>query len=256
MNSLFGTMKGWATEFRGLEIQNLNAAGIQQIIFLGQFMIQPAFLKECLRVWDPENHVFAFPEGEICPLPEEFTVLGGWRTTQEPVVPDFVSNWTRKYREYLNLSRDEARTIVDGGKVDLLALVHKFRRANDPDIPIIYRRRAFGLILLHLYCFEGAIEIPSYRGQARLIRVVEQMENGVNPAWIILAETIKSLDAQKANPNAVFMGSTRLLQVWLSERLGLIDPPLKPEDYHVRSLTNRRRRYDSSKDPIIAKYAD
>ncbi|KAH9618901.1 hypothetical protein KSS87_012207, partial [Heliosperma pusillum] len=133
---------------------------------------------------------------------------------------DVVLDWGRKYRDYLGLSRENAHFIIDGEWVYLLLLVHKFRRAYDPEIPTIFCRRVFGLILRNLYSFEGLIETPFHRGQAKLIRIVEQMENRVNLAWIILGETIRLLNARKTDPAFLMPGHLVSYRFGLPKGLG------------------------------------
>ncbi|XP_074290946.1 uncharacterized protein LOC141617678 [Silene latifolia] len=124
--------------------------------------------------------------------------------------------WANKYRDFLGLSRDETRAFVDGERVNLLAIAQKFGCAVDPLIPMAFRRRAFGLIMLHLYAFEWHIEVQTCYNKAKFIQIVEHMEQHRSPAWPC-------------------------------ERLELVDPPKVPDTYEVRSFISRHRRFATGK---------
>ncbi|KAK9733029.1 hypothetical protein RND81_04G039300 [Saponaria officinalis] len=227
MEALKNSPISWENDFVGVEQQELILMSLSQLIIIRHMHVYPAFLDACLEYWNPVHHVFAFPDGEIFPLPEEFAPLGGWRVEMTPVIPEILRGYKRKFMSDLGLSRAEAdEMIVDGG-VDLLAIAWKFQGKSGIHVNSAHRHRAFGFCMLHYYLFEGRIEATSGIGEVQLLTGVEEMEGGRSPTWLVLAETIIGLDARNANPEA-----------W-----SMLDPPVKPDVYKPTSLTSRKKLF-------------
>ncbi|XP_074296330.1 uncharacterized protein LOC141626375 [Silene latifolia] len=67
------------------------------------------------------------------------------------------------------------------------------------------------------------------------------MRNDCSPMPLVLAETLHCLDTLRHNLEAAFCGSPLLLQVWLQERMRLVERPLDPKSYQPHSFAGRQR---------------
>ncbi|XP_074295473.1 uncharacterized protein LOC141623279 [Silene latifolia] len=124
----------------------------------------------------------------------------------------------------------------------MLDFIDRFINRADPTVSYVARRRAFGFCLLHVYVLQGHVD-EDLRGDPRLLGLVEQMELRRSPACLCLGEILLGLDNRKANRDLPYLGSPVILQVWLMERLRLIEPPVHVPSYHARSIAMRTRLY-------------
>jgi len=175
---------------------------------------------------------FRFPLGEICPLPEEFAAIGGWPVDAVPAVMPFVLRSKSKFGRSLQLQ--DTSYFFRGARVDILRLAKKMANPREARVSREVRLRVVLFLLLHRYCFEGFMT-PEVLGDPRMMLIVEQIEAGRSPACLILGETVISLDRHFHDARMPYTGSSKLLLIWLLERLELIHPPENPGTYHALS---------------------
>ncbi|KDP47190.1 hypothetical protein JCGZ_19672 [Jatropha curcas] len=80
MNPLFNhSMHSWTKSLSKVEKINLGRYGLSPIITLRGVVVDWDFLWACIRLWDPEAHIFRFGGmmEEMCPLFEEFCAIIG-----------------------------------------------------------------------------------------------------------------------------------------------------------------------------------
>ncbi|KDP40406.1 hypothetical protein JCGZ_03756 [Jatropha curcas] len=72
-------MHNWTRSLSKVEKINLGRYDLSPVITLRGVVIDWDFLRGCIRLWDPEAHVFRFGAmmEEICPLFEEFCAIIG-----------------------------------------------------------------------------------------------------------------------------------------------------------------------------------
>jgi len=210
----------------------LARMGLGALLVLAQINPEKDLMEFCMRFWDTEYHVFRFPLGEICPFPEEFAAIGGWPVAAVPAVMPFVLGSKIKFGRSLQLK--DSSYFLRENRVDMLRLAQSMGYRRETRVSREVRLRVVLFLLLHRYCFEGFMT-PTALGDPRMMLVVEQMEVGRSPACLILGETVIGLDRHFDNPQMPYTGSSKLLLIWLLERLQLIHPPANPATYHAMS---------------------
>ena len=242
MDALENRLKEWTNEFTNVEKHDMCAYNLGSILSLKLVKVVRPFLDACLEYWDPDLHVFAFPGGDICPFPEEIAAIGGWDPDDVPAIPLSSQGYKNKFRDLLGLTKAEVDRYVTSKGVRMFDFVDRFINRNDPTISYVARRRAFGFCLLHCYIFQGHVD-KEMRGDPLFLNLVEQLELRKSPACLCLGEIILGLDNRKANRELPYLGSPIILQIWLMERLRLIEPPVNMPGYRARSIAMRTRLY-------------
>ena len=82
---------------------SLKQSGFGAILALKQVKLEIGFLDAYLEFWDPDMHVFRFPFGELCPLPEEFGAIGGWSRTTYPVEIPWAMSFRSRFKGYVSI---------------------------------------------------------------------------------------------------------------------------------------------------------
>ncbi|KDP24837.1 hypothetical protein JCGZ_25291 [Jatropha curcas] len=72
-------MHSWSRSLSKVEKINLGRYGLSPIVTLRGVVIDWDFFRACIKLWDPETHVFRFGAmmEEMCPLFEEFCAIIG-----------------------------------------------------------------------------------------------------------------------------------------------------------------------------------
>lgn len=188
------------------EKEELKRYNLHTLISLRQVRIMWDFLRAAAEFWDSELHLFRFGEKELCPLPEEFGAMLGFKFTSTPVIPTSSRNTAPRYTSLLGLEKDDLERILEGERVNFLPLISLLKRSDHVE----RRTRALVLCLLGGFCFYHG---GTNSGPASLINISESLRDDQNLAPMIVAETILCLDRLCEEPKGEFSGSPLLLQV-------------------------------------------
>jgi len=112
-------------------------------------------LNACFERWDPDLHVFRFPFGELCPLPEEFGAIGGWSRTIVPVGIPWAMNFRSRFRSILFMSDAEMDDLLVGGRIHMVKFAKRYSDPLNCHISPLTRRRALFFCLVQRYSFEA-----------------------------------------------------------------------------------------------------
>ncbi|KDP37876.1 hypothetical protein JCGZ_06383 [Jatropha curcas] len=131
-------MHSWTRSLSKVEKINLGRYGLSPVITLRGVVIDWDFLRACIKLWDPEAHVFRFGAmmEEMCPLFEEFYAIIGCDPNAPLVKHEVKIGYVRSFKNLFQFSRPQARAmIVEDQKAILLPLIDEFSEAcpNDPD---------------------------------------------------------------------------------------------------------------------------
>ena len=151
------------------------------------------FLRACIRLWDPEDHVFHFGVdwSELCPLFEEFCAIIGCDPNGPLVRNELRVGNFRRFSDMFGFSFAIAERMVVKKRVILLHLIDEFleARLDDPE-QMLHRRRALVFCLVAGFLFNKDLGF----GDLLLCPLINQMEAGHYIGGLVLAETIRSLD--------------------------------------------------------------
>ena len=233
-------MKVWLASLIPLEKLSLRQNGFGAILAIKQICIESEFLDVCLERWDPDFHVFRFPFGEMCPLPEEFAAIGGWSPDAVPATIPLTVSHRSRFKSALFLEDRDMNALLVGGFIHMVRFVRKFSNSRDPTLCTLSRRRALCFCLMQRYLFAGMMTSSAF-GDMRLMSIVKQMEGGRNCAHLILGETIYGLDMKKRRRDRDLLGCPRILQLWLMEHLTLLDAPANCDTYAANQIKTRPR---------------
>ena len=123
MTSVLATLNRMTTNLSQDDKNYLSRYGFDFLKCLKQFRVERAFLRECLRYWDPVLHLFRFQRGECVPLTEEFSFICGWGALERPVVIESYSDCKIKFSCFLEIPLTEVETLFDGNALDLISLM-------------------------------------------------------------------------------------------------------------------------------------
>ena len=167
--------------------------GLTPITTLRGVAVDYDFLRACVRLWDPETHVFRFGTGwfELCPLFEEFCAIIGCDPNGPLVRNELRVGNLHLFEGLFGFSSSRARKMIVEGRVVLSSLIDSFFEA-DFDVPeqLLFRRRALVFCLLAGFLFNRD---PGF-GNLALCPLISQMESGQCIGGLVLAETFRSLD--------------------------------------------------------------
>ncbi|KAI8555278.1 hypothetical protein RHMOL_Rhmol05G0162600 [Rhododendron molle] len=102
-----------------------------------------------------------------------------------------------------------------------------------------HRRFAFSICALSTYKLVPADEKVS----PSLVSIASQMGARNNTIPIVLAETIMGLDLFKSGQTNTFSDSPHLLQIWLPNKVGLLEAPLIGWNHFPRRMLKRSMLY-------------
>ena len=151
------------------------------------------FLHTLAQFWDARKHVFRFGTVELCPLPEEFEALLGYKLdpTCQLAIPRLISPNPHTIQYHLRMlygqsSRGFAGSIVDS-EIRLESLIEILLNIGTAKVRW---PRAMAL------CLYSQFLLVSLSGNCdpKILHVLDQVENGYNPFPPILAETLVGLD--------------------------------------------------------------
>ena len=168
------------------------------------------FLHVLAQFWDSQKPVCRFNTVELCPLPEEFEAILGSRLDSARLIavpsaqiPDLHLIQYRMARMF-NLSPQLSLQYIFGNEIGMGSLIEAVTSTDDKEARWP-RMLAF--------CIYAQFLLVSLSGNcdSKLLHILDQVEDGLNPFPLTLAETITGLDNFASTRR--FSGSPMLLEV-------------------------------------------
>ncbi|XP_056699035.1 uncharacterized protein [Spinacia oleracea] len=236
--SLQRAVRRWLRALTPTEKALLKEYHLEALLGLQQINIDYNFLHAALSFWDSDHHVFVFRGNEICPLLDEFAAILGYPTNATPATPGTIEEGKTTIGAFLGLDANILAEIVEGDEVNLANLVkHHFRPSKNMTEQKLNIRALVFCLLNHYLLSNNNGEF----GDIRLIPLISQMESCYSIMPLVVAETLLSADELKKDAKSEhFKGSPLLLQIWLMERLRLLEIPADPKHYRPIALGNRK----------------
>ncbi|KAF5931961.1 hypothetical protein HYC85_028132 [Camellia sinensis] len=222
---LVENLTAWFTSLDGSEKLNFRGFGLNALFTLSRTPLHLHFLHAAVRFWNPVTHVFSFGGQEVCPTFEDFQVLMESECHEERIC---------------GLTAHDARSLICNGELDILGLIHRFSDAGDRSNHYWqgFRQHALCLCLLSHFLLS-----PGFGGfSIRLIEVAQGLKEGKGCIAMTLAETLIGLDSIYRRETTRFAGSPLLLQVWLMDKLQVVD---SCPAYSARGYFFRQRLVDA-----------
>ena len=181
---------------------NFRNHRLHSLRYVRDVTIRPELLHAAVQFWDPEVHVFRFGFHELCPTVEEFHAYLGGFNLDIPVVPVYGIGYAEILSRKLGLSNNAARSMMEGGVINIARLISQFRPEGF----------ALCLVILAAFLFVRT----DYQANSALVGVAMQIEERKDVAPMVLAETLIGLDRVRAGQTNIFEGSALLLLVGFS----------------------------------------
>ncbi|KDP30096.1 hypothetical protein JCGZ_18596 [Jatropha curcas] len=107
-------MHSWTRSLSKVEKINLGRYGLSPVITLRGVIVDWVFLRACIRLWDPEAHVFRFGAmmEEMCPLFEEFCAIIGCDPNAPLVKHEVKIGYVRSFENLFQFSRPQTRAMI------------------------------------------------------------------------------------------------------------------------------------------------
>lgn len=152
-----------------------------------------SFLHVLVQFWDPQKHVFRFNAIELSPLPEEFEAILGCQLDSScqiavpPLrVPDMHSIQLQMARMF-DLAPQFSLRHIFNNEVLTNSLLEVVVSVDNKEI---HWSRMMALCLYAQFLLVS----PSGNCDPKILSIIDQVEMGLNPFPLILAETIVGLD--------------------------------------------------------------
>ena len=156
-------------------------------------LINYPFLYVLAQFWDSQKHVFRFNTVELCPLPEEFEAILGSRLDsacqisippiQTPDLHSIQYQMARMFNFPLQLSLQH----IFGNEIMMSSLLKAVMVTNNTEV---HWHRMFAFCIYAQFLLVS----PSGNCDSKMLNILDQVEAGLNPFPLILAETIIGLD--------------------------------------------------------------
>ncbi|KAI8538464.1 hypothetical protein RHMOL_Rhmol09G0106100 [Rhododendron molle] len=214
-------------------------ASIRDLRYVGP---RPELHEATMIHWDPVMHVFRYNDNEMCPTVEEFQAyLQGFANSNVLAIPPIQENMSHLLRMKLNISEELAASIIHDGELDVPRLIELYgpNEILENHVEQTHLRFAFSICALAAYMLVPA----NGKVCPSIVRIASQMGVRKNIIPIVLAETLMGLDLFKSRESNVFSGSPRLLQVWLFDKVGLLEAPQANWDHFPRRMLKRSMLY-------------
>lgn len=169
-----------------------------------------SFLHVLAQFWDPQKYIFRFNAVELCPLPEEFEAILGCQldssyqiTIPHLIIPDIHSIQLQMARMF-DLAPQFSLCHIFNNEVLTNSLLEVVVAVDNK------RMHWFRMMALCLYA-QFLLVSASGNCNPKILSIIDQVEAGLNPFPLILAETIIGLD--NFAETRQFSGSPLLLEV-------------------------------------------
>ncbi|KAI8529895.1 hypothetical protein RHMOL_Rhmol11G0010300 [Rhododendron molle] len=236
------------TKVLALDKASSQSKGLASIHDLRYVWPCPELFKATTVYWDPFMHVFRFYDDEMCPTVEEFQAyLRGFTNSHVFAVPPLQENMEHLLRMTLNISEELSASIVQNGKLNIIRFIELY---GPEGILEDYVEQAHRHFPLSIYALAAYMLIPA---DGRVSpSLVSQMGAWKNIMPIVLAETLMGLHLVKSGeidsfsaPAPGFIGFLvfMLVQLWLLEKMGVLEAPRSGFDHFPRHLLERPMLY-------------
>ncbi|GMP98804.1 hypothetical protein CsSME_00046546 [Camellia sinensis var. sinensis] len=140
----------------------------------------------------------------------------------EEILPQLNFGHVQTLGRMCGLTMYDARSLICDGMLDILSLIHRFSDTGD------HGDHYWQGFRRHALCFGGS--------SVQLIEVALGLKEGKSCIAMTLAETLMGLDAFYRRETTRFAGSPLLLQVWLMDKLQVVDscPAYSARGYFFR----------------------
>ncbi|KAL7264449.1 hypothetical protein ACSBR1_002406 [Camellia fascicularis] len=226
-------LTSWIANLDGSEKLNFRGFDINALFTLSRTPLHLPFLHAAARFWNPVTHVFSFGGQEVCPTFKDFQALMESKRNEE-VLPQLRFGHAQVLGRMCGLTMHDARSLICDGMLDVPSLICRVSDAGDRGDRHLqgFRRHALCLCMLSHFLFVSG----SGGSSVRLIEVAQGLKEGKSCIVMILAETLMGLDAFYSRETTRFAGSPLLLQVWLMDKLQVVDscPAYSARGYFFR----------------------
>ncbi|KAL7197506.1 hypothetical protein ACSBR2_020109 [Camellia fascicularis] len=213
-------LTNWIASLDGREKLNFWGFGMNALFTLSRTPLRFPFLHAAARCWNPVTHVFSFGGQEMCPTFEDFQALMESRCEKE-ILPQFRFGHIQALGRMCGLTSHDARSLIRDGELDIPSLIHQFSDAGDRDD---HHWQGFRRHVLCLCMLSHFLLAPGFGGSSvHLIEVAQGLKEGKSCIAMTLAETLMGLDVFHRRETTRFAGSPLLLQIWLMDKLKVVD---------------------------------
>ncbi|KAI8542627.1 hypothetical protein RHMOL_Rhmol08G0152200 [Rhododendron molle] len=203
---------------------------------------RPELLQAAMVYWDPIMHVFRFYEDEMCPTVEELQAyLRGFTDCDTLAIPPFQEDTNQLLQTKLNIPEELSTSVIQDGELNIVRLIELYGPEGALGDYVGQAHRCFVLSI----CALAAYMLVSADGRVSpsLVSIASQMGVRKNILPIVLAKTLMGLDLVKSGQANSFSGCPLLLQLWLSDKVGVLEAPQAGFQNFPRYLVKRPMLY-------------
>lgn len=222
-NPLPTLISPWLEAFVASDWLSFRSYGLAAFRFLRNVRFRPEILTAATRFWDPDVHVFRFGDDELCPTVEEFQAYLQGIVSSVVVVPPYRRSMSKLLKTGLNITSGAAESLLSGGQINIMRLLEWYGPEGNTGDADMQARRHLALVICVLAAY--LLVSPDGRVNPVLVSVATQMGDPKNVVPMVLAEILIGLDLVAIGQTIVFGGSPLLLQLWLSDKLGILTAP-------------------------------
>ncbi|KAI8560122.1 hypothetical protein RHMOL_Rhmol04G0231400 [Rhododendron molle] len=228
----------WLTRFETTDWESPRSQCLSSIRDLRFMETSPELLQAAMVYWDPVMHVFRFHNNEMCPTVEEFQAyLQGFTDCEVLAIPLFQEDMSQLVQTKLNISEELSASIIQNGNLNIVRLIEMYgpEGALGDYVGQAHRRFMLSVCALAAYML-----IPANEGVSpSIVSMALQMDARKNIMPVVLAETLIGLDLVKSGQASWFSGCPLLLQLWLSDKVGILEAPEAGFEHFLRQLVER-----------------
>ncbi|XP_047337186.1 uncharacterized protein LOC124940699 [Impatiens glandulifera] len=212
------TLSLWVNYFKG---NRFSRYGIEYMKKLVDIEINPEFMLQMQRRWDTRTHTFRFGNHEMCPTIEEFKAILGIPDERQILHFKWLDSIKPVLKKEFGFTKHIMKRITKHHALDLMELSKEVM--SGIYIPENERTQLLTIvIILAHYLLSPEDNKPSNY----VLKVAIELTNrNKDPSAIILAETLMGLDKSMGKKEILKQGSPLLLQIWLLDKMGVLQPP-------------------------------
>ncbi|KAI8551024.1 hypothetical protein RHMOL_Rhmol06G0152700 [Rhododendron molle] len=214
-------------------------ASIRDLRFMEPYL---ELFQAAMVYWDPAMHVFRFRNDEICSTVEEFQAyLQGFTKCETLAIPPFQEDMSQLLQAKLNIPEELSTSIIQNGELNIVRLIELYgpERALGDYVGQAHRRFVLSICALAAY-----ILIPTEEGVCpSIVSIALQMDARKSIMPVVLAETLIGLALVKSGQASWFSGCPLLLQLWLSDKVGVLEASEAGFEHFPRQLAERPMMY-------------
>ncbi|KAI8537837.1 hypothetical protein RHMOL_Rhmol09G0055100 [Rhododendron molle] len=241
-NPLAAMLDPWLTRPETIDWESPRSQCLSSIRDLRFMEARPEFLEAALVYWDPAVHVFCFYDDEMCPTVEEFQAyLRGFTDCEVLAIPPFQEDMSQLLEAKLNIPDELSASIIQNGNLNIVRLIELYGPEGALGDYVGQAHRRF---VLSVYTLAAYMLIPA-NGEVSpsIVSMALQMDARKNIMPVVLAETLMGLDLVKSGQTSWFSGCPLLLQLWLSDKVGVLEAPEASFEGFPRQLVERPMVY-------------